>query len=194
MNSLTFLTTSPPEPSHSWHITSTSRNLPEINLCQLHKSSFTGSVLFSDAQEIFTKVEVSFLLQALHGQLELHHLVVEVLYLGLGCRATAAVSCARYGSTRGPGGGPGGGGRLPRLNIAVVSGELIIDHQMSHLGHAGHGRPGPGPHPRPRLVGAAHLLTAPHAQRVVLLPSVVGIKELFEPLDKLKIILESCSN
>ena len=126
MNSLTFLTTSPPEPSHSWHITSTSRNLPEINLCQLHKSSFTGSVLFSDAQEIFTKVEVSFLLQALHGQLELHHLVVEVLYLGLGCRATAAVSCARYGSTRGPGGGPGGGGRLPRLNIAVVSGELII--------------------------------------------------------------------
>ena len=127
MNSLTFLTTSPPEPSHSWHITSTSRNFPEINLCQLHKSSFTGSVLFSDAQEIFTKVEVSFLLQALHGQLELHHLVVEVLYLGLGCRATAAVSCARCGSTCGPGGGPGGGGRLPRLNIAVVSGELIID-------------------------------------------------------------------
>ena len=57
-----------------------------------------------------TKVEVPLLLEALHGQLHLHHLAVEVLDLGLGRRphpsAAAAVSRCTPRAACGSGGGP----------------------------------------------------------------------------------------
>ena len=42
-----------------------------------------------------------------------------------------------------------------------------------------------------RFAGGSNLLPAPDLQRVVLLASVVGVEELLEPLQELKVVLNS---
>ena len=120
--------------------------------------------------EKLTKVEISLLLEPLHGELHLHDLTVQLLQLS---------SRGPSGPVSGPPGRPSP--RCPRWWCRRPR------TCRGSLGHARHGRP---PSARLRLAGASNLFPSSHGQGVVVLPPVVGVEEFLEPLDKLEIILQ----